>query len=105
MLKSKLKFFVAIAREVEPFLSLYQTDRPMLPLLVHDLGALIKNLMTKIVKADIVDGSKTMKAVLRINLNDYDNLKEPGKVSIGFKARLMLNTAFIVLEPHQRCQP
>jgi hypothetical protein len=87
LLQSKLEFFAAIAREVEPFLSLYQTDRPMIPFLFHDLGDVIKNLMTKIVKSEIIADCKTVKSFLRIDLNDCDNLKEPSKVDIFFMAR------------------
>ena len=50
MLKANLQFFISVATEVEPFLELYQADRPLLPFLAQDLGSLFKSLMTRIVK-------------------------------------------------------
>lgn len=38
----KVGIFISIAREIEPFLTMYQTDQPMLPFLAEDMSRLIK---------------------------------------------------------------
>ncbi|XDV39420.1 hypothetical protein PO909_008670 [Leuciscus waleckii] len=38
----KVGIFISIAREIEPFLTMYQTDQPMLPFLAEDMTRLIK---------------------------------------------------------------
>ena len=41
----KLNAFVSIAKIVQPFLAVYQTDRPMMALIASDLHNLLKQLM------------------------------------------------------------
>lgn len=38
----KVAIFISIARELDPFLVMYQTDKPMLPFLCEDMTKLIK---------------------------------------------------------------
>lgn len=38
----KVATFNSVAREIEPFLVLYQTDKPVLPFLCQDMNKLIK---------------------------------------------------------------
>lgn len=49
LLTVKLKFAYHFATLVEPFLSKYQTDKPALPFLTHDLSQLIKDLLVKFI--------------------------------------------------------
>lgn len=44
---AKLNFFLIVAREVTPFLKLYQTDKPMLPFMCNDLTILLRSLLEK----------------------------------------------------------
>lgn len=57
----------------------------MIPFLFEDLGNLIKDLMRKIVKSDILDDLVSLKSAMQIKLTD-DNLNDPSKVDIGFCA-------------------
>ena len=50
LLRPKLAFFAHIAEEMEPFLTMYQSDDPLLPLLYTDLTRILKNLMDKFFK-------------------------------------------------------
>lgn len=51
---AKLNFFQMVAREITPFLKLYQTDKPMLPFMCTDLTAMLKSLMEKFVKPSVM---------------------------------------------------
>ena len=93
LLRSKLEFFVCLARDVEPFLSLYQTDRPMVPFLFDDLTYLLKSLMKRIVKPEVISESTELKNVCSVNVKEKENLRDPSKVDIGFCARRSVTTS------------
>ena len=59
LLKSKLLFFVSVAKQFETFLVRYQTDKPMIPHLSGDLLKLIKALMARFIKASVLKSSST----------------------------------------------
>ena len=80
---AKLHFFSFIAGKVQPFLLKYQTNKPMIPFMYHDLKLLITNLSRLFVKKDKV---KTGKKLVTINLHDDANLLPLEDVEIGFAA-------------------
>lgn len=90
LVKSKLEFFVSVAKSVEPFLTLYQTDRPMIPFMAEDLKELITDLMKRIVKDDVMDANK--ETVYLLDMKDKAILKDPSKVDVGFLARQSMLT-------------
>jgi hypothetical protein len=45
LITARLYFFLLISREVEPFLKIYQSDKPMTALISYDLSSLIRSLM------------------------------------------------------------
>ena len=51
---AKLKFFSFFASMLEPYLRLYQTDKPMLPYMCDDLTKLITNVLSLIVKESVI---------------------------------------------------
>jgi len=93
LLKAKLQFFVRVAGEIQPFLQLYQTDRPMIPFLATDLASLVKDLMKRFVKPSVMAGAKTIAAVCSIDYSNQDNQVDTSKVDIGFSStRSLLST-------------
>lgn len=57
---ARLNFFLLVAREVEPFLKLYQTDKPMVPFLCADLT----NLMETFIKVEVLkEAPSTIKLI------------------------------------------
>ena len=59
---AKLSFFST----VEPFLSLYQTDKPMGPFLVHDTERVVRNLLERCVKTDALHNASTAYNLIRM---------------------------------------
>ena len=49
LLEVKINIFISIAKEVVPFLTLYQTDRVMIPFLGDDLHHMLKSLMSRVI--------------------------------------------------------
>lgn len=57
----KLTFFKSIAAEVKPFLTEFQTDKPVAPFLFESISKMIKNIMRKFVKAETIKEAKSLK--------------------------------------------
>ena len=58
---AKLNFFSYIATFFQPFLTLYQTDNPVVPFLYDNLMKFVKKIMLLIFKPDVVNPCTTVK--------------------------------------------
>ena len=79
LLLTKLKFFTSIAKQITPFLTLYQTyqtDKPKAIFLCDDLFKLLKSLMTRIVKPSVVKDITSPAKLISVQLTKTDNLFE-----------------------------
>lgn len=65
----KLNCFVSVAKTISPFLLRYQTDRPMLPFLASDLHRMVKHLLYRFMKRDVVDDT-SLASLAELNLSD-----------------------------------
>lgn len=54
LFSAKLNFFLMVAKEITPFLKLYQTDKPMLPFMCSDLDNMLRGLMEKFIKPSVM---------------------------------------------------
>ena len=61
----KMEVFRYVALQLVPFLGKYQTDAPMTPFLMTDLGNVMKNLLSTIVKPEVIAAS----SLFSINLD------------------------------------
>lgn len=85
--KVKLKFFCFVAGILKPFLTKYQSDRPMVPYLYKDIIDMIKKLMYLIVKPDIIDKCVTLTDYRNIDLDKKDSMVKAKNINIGFGAK------------------
>ena len=69
---AKLHFFKCIATQLQPFLSKYQTNRPMVPFLCDDLCQVIKALMRRFVKKDVLNAASDEK-LTKLDVTDSKN--------------------------------
>ena len=56
---AKVAFFLSVANQVTPFLTLYQTDKPMLPFLATDLYSMLGGLMRRFIETAVISKAKT----------------------------------------------
>jgi hypothetical protein len=63
---AKIAFFASVAAVLEPFLVKYQTSAPLVPFLYDDLIALLRSVMTRYIKKDLLDKAKTGKVILNL---------------------------------------
>ena len=60
LILSKLQFFAFIASIFKPFLTIFQTDRPMVPFLLNELEKIVNLLQRLIFKKDALDKANTI---------------------------------------------
>ena len=87
---AKIEVFLSVARQVQPFLKLYQTDKPMVPFLEFDLRNMIMNILTRIMKPQKIPKREDSSAeFIKIKL-DSENLLESHKIDVGYAAEKRL---------------
>ena len=65
------------------FLTVYQTESPMIPFLFSDLTTLITELMKKIVKDELIVG-KSPRSISEIDIDDQKCLNNPAVIDLGY---------------------
>ena len=60
LLTAKLNFFLMIAKEIQAFLTTYQAEKPLLPFFATDMKSLVKELMQKFIKPDVLSSAKSV---------------------------------------------
>ena len=83
-LKVKMYNFISTAKLVTPFLTLYQTDRPMIPYLAGDLCNVVRRLMELFIKPNILKEASTIVKILKIDASLTDNHCDYSKINLGF---------------------
>ena len=83
---AKLGFFSYLADMFKPFLTAYQTDNPMVPFMYDDLFRLFKNVLSVIIKPDIMNNCDTASKLNDIDLYKSENHLSSKQIDIGFVA-------------------
>lgn len=86
MLPAKLGFMRSVALQLEPFLTKYQSNKPLLPFMYQDLFNLLKDLMARFVKVDVMKGVTNGSNIVAVDLNKKENMKTLQNLDIGFGA-------------------
>lgn len=86
MTPSRLHFFKDIASQFEIFLEKFQTPKPLYPLLYASLDEVVRDIMERFVKRDILDGIYGYK-YSKIDLKEESNLIPVQKIRIGIGAK------------------
>ena len=96
LLEVKINFFISIAKEVTPFLTVYQTDRVMVPFLCEDLFQMLKSLMARVIKRDVLkEQGTTPVRLFNLDVEDKTNQCSAHRVDLGFVGtELMKKLAF-----------
>lgn len=88
---AKLHFFKCIANQLQPFLAKYQTSKPMLPFLSDDLCMIIRSLMRRFIKSDILKDASDEQLV-KIKVADQKIHVNHKKVDVGFACEKLKGT-------------
>lgn len=81
LLPAKLSFFKALASDIEPFLTEFQSDVPLVPFLHSALSIVIHDQMQYIVKPDVL---KSSAFIHKLDVNKDDNLLFAKNIKLPF---------------------
>ena len=85
----KIQFFEEIARDLNAFLLIFQSDKPIAIFLVETLDQLLRSFCSKFIKKDVLSGTSTL-ALSKVNLSDSNNHVPTSKVDVGFGLKQQL---------------
>lgn len=85
---AKLTFFQILSSELEPFLREFQSDKSLAPFLYTSLTTVIKTVMNRFVKPDVLKKH----SVLNIDVTIDDNLSTANEINVGYATKHVLDT-------------
>ena len=88
-----LHFSLCISNEIEPYLVLFQAERPLALFLFEKLKELLVSLMGRFVKPEVLAKKDAVGKVLRLDLTDVNNLRAVENVKVGSAATLVCKKA------------
>ena len=86
LFKCKLACFASIAKATERFLTKFQSPAPLAPFLYEDITDLMRNLMQRVVKSNVLEAADTPRKLIAVDLKDDKNLLSRDKLGIGIGA-------------------
>ncbi|XP_039464091.1 uncharacterized protein LOC120437608 [Oreochromis aureus] len=87
---AKLNFFIMVAREITPFLVLYQTDKPMLPFMCSDLTNILRSLTEKFINPSVMKNAATPVKLLQVDYANPVNHMDVTKLRFRFVTKRAL---------------
>lgn len=90
LLSAKLAFVLSIAGEMEPFLAEFQTNKPMTPFLSTALDGILRSLLARIVKKEVLDAADAPSKLLKVDFERTDNFVESAAFDVGFATKIEL---------------
>ena len=81
---TKMTFFSFIAGRLKPYLTIYQSQKPLIPFL-YNLQSLYKELLGLTIKSEVLGkGNDDCKELLKIDLRDRENHMKKKNMYVGF---------------------
>lgn len=90
---ARLEFFLSVTAHVKHFLTVFQGDRPLLPFLGDELGNVVKSLMNRFIKKEVLADADTVLKLTKIDCDDKKNYRDYKQIDIGFAANKVLQEA------------
>ncbi|XP_049922950.1 uncharacterized protein LOC126404033 isoform X1 [Epinephelus moara] len=92
LILAKLEFYMTVARTFNPFLKRYQTDEPVMPFFSKDLAELIKGLLRRFIKREVLQDISTLQ-LTKLDVADKKNRHQPKHIDIGLGAESALKSS------------
>ena len=90
---AKLHFFKSVAIQLQPFLTLFQTDRPMVPFLSSALFKLMRTLMKRFLKKTVLDCQD--EKLVAIDVKNESHHVNYRKIDIGFSSEKIMKELLV----------
>lgn len=90
ILLAKLHFMLTVTTELEPFLRMFQSNKPLLPFLYMELMNMLKNIMQRFIIGKVMDLAITNTELMQVDIRNKENYIAINKIDVGFSARAQL---------------
>ena len=87
---ARLAFFSYVSSLMEPYLTKYQSNKPMIPFMYLDLKDLIKKLLQIIIKPEEIEKCKTGASFKSIDFTDKQIFMDGKGMQMGFRVQQIL---------------
>ncbi|CAH3185153.1 unnamed protein product [Porites lobata] len=84
LLKAKHLFWISLAQDFQPFLKMYQTEKPMVPFLASDLQNLLRSVMNRFIKENVLSSANSFTQVAKVDVSLDKNKKTCKELDIAF---------------------
>ena len=84
LILAKLQYFKCTASQLQPFLTNYQTDKPLVCFLATDLSTFLRDLMRRFIKDDVLSKATKVEKLMLVDVEDKSNNKSYKKIDVGF---------------------
>ena len=88
--EAKLKFLLSVANQLKPFLTRFQTDKPVMPFMAGELFDSIRGLTQRFVKRSVTERAKSRTKLLTVDFTKEENCLSSLGVDIEFGAKVSL---------------
>ena len=88
LIPAKMAAFESVEKQLQPFLAIFQSDKPLLPFMASTLQKMIEQLMKRYVKAlaDVLQKATSAVKLLKLDFSEKKTFLEINMVDIGFVA-------------------
>ena len=90
LVPAKLQFFCTIAKVLQPYLEVFQRERPMLPFMAEYLFDILHNILDKFIKKSVLAEVTSMAKLANIDVMKKENLLNAKDVDVGFAAKKLV---------------
>lgn len=91
LLKAKHLFWISLAQDFQPFLKMYQTEKPMVPFLASDLQNLLRSVMNRFIKENVLSSANSFTQVAKVDVSLDKSKTTYKKLDIGIVTRKELD--------------
>ena len=88
----KFQFFKSVAELLVPFLKDYQTSRPLVPFLCEDLSVVLRSVMRKFLKPEVLAEATTATKLVSIDVGDKSLHATYKNIDLGFVTQQALRS-------------
>ena len=92
LISLKVLFFEQVAKKLNDFLVLFQTDKPMAPFLAESLEELLRYFMDQFILKRVLEKASTQWSLIKLDPLDRNNRKPVKEVDLGFAVNLQIST-------------
>ena len=87
----KFSFFITVAKLIQPFLVIFQSEKPMVPFLGQEIAKLLKAMMENFMKKDSLPENISLSSLLKVDVKSRSHHLSIEKVFIGFNTKCILS--------------